>query len=107
MDGAPANLANITLRWMLHEIQELDSDIIFDNDGLDKLKIPTDCVRRIPNPELGTARTQTTTEPQPVQEVIPRWDEADKVDIKADIHDQLKIHPILWLLQIPSWTGKR
>lgn len=92
---------------MLHEIQELDCGVLFDNDGLDKFKVPIDCVRRIPNPEFGTKEAQAERELMRPQVVIPSWEEADKIDITAEMYDKLKIHPILWLLQIPSWTGRR
>jgi hypothetical protein len=46
------SLANIPFRWILHEIQSVDCGIIFDNYALDRMKIPTDCVRRVPRPKL-------------------------------------------------------
>lgn len=112
VDGAPMSLSNIPLRWMLHEIQELDCGVLFDNDGLDRLKIPIDCVRRIPNPELDVnqrklAGDRHLAQPSDVPHNIPTWDEADERDIKAPLHDRLKMKPLYWLLQIPSWTGKR
>ena len=108
LDGAPASLANIPFRWMLHEIQELDCGVLFDNNGLDKLQIPTDCVRRVPNPKLEADEERVDIEEQsdtPI--VIPSWSDADKLDVTAGLHDELKIHPLYWFIQIPTWTGKR
>lgn len=117
MDTAPVSLSNITFRWMLHEIQSVDCGVIFDNDALDRMEIPIDCVRRVPMPNLrsrdgsdervigseDSSSSQNTTLADP----ILSWEEADDKDITADMHDQLKIHPWLWFCQIPMWNGTR
>jgi len=98
LDTAPASLANIPFRWMLHEIYSTDCGVIFDNDALDRMKIPTDCVPRGPRPNLrsrdGSDETMVGSE-------------GFSQDIRANMHDELEIHPWWWLLQIPTLNGGR
>ncbi|KAG8831196.1 hypothetical protein FRC17_003486 [Serendipita sp. 399] len=148
VDNAPICLANISLRWMLHEIVKADCGILFDNASLDRLGIPYECVPRILEgeaPLIGADRWSGFASDGIVQEVagvvtrlangktlnsthvatsasgkgkltsmalggqrsILSWKDADEADAVAPIFDQLKIHPILWLFQIPSWDAKR
>jgi hypothetical protein len=115
LDTAPASLANIPLRWMLHEIQSVDCGVIFDNDALDRMKIPNDCVSRVPRPKLhprdGSDETVVGTDDSSqrtkITDPILNWKEANENDITAATHDQLKIHPAFWLLQIPTLNGGR
>jgi hypothetical protein len=115
LDTAPASLANIPLRWMLHEIQSVDCGIIFDNDALDKMKIPIDCVRRVPRPSMrsrdGSDETvigsDESSQNTKFGDPIVSWEKMDNTDIIADIHDELKMHPWEWLGQIPTLNGGR
>jgi Uncharacterized alpha/beta hydrolase domain (DUF2235) len=115
LDTAPASLANITLRWMLHEIQSVDCGIIFDNDALDKMKIPTDCVRRVPRPNLRSRDGSDSTvigsddssQNIKLADPIASWEKMEDTDIMAATHDELKMHPWYWLLQIPTLDGGR
>jgi hypothetical protein len=43
-DEEPHSLANISLRWMLHEIHRSESGIVFDYHALQNLGIPADCL---------------------------------------------------------------
>jgi len=125
LDTAPVSLSNITLRWMLHEIQSIDCGVLFDNDGLDRLNIPLDCVARVPTP-APTQNFREATDGRTIwvddagsdsdvgkkgklaqNKIIPSWKEADAKDIHGAIYDQLQIHPWFWLLQVPMWNGKR
>ncbi|KAG8830510.1 hypothetical protein FRC18_007956 [Serendipita sp. 400] len=154
VDNARICLANIPLRWMLHEIVKAECGILFDNAELDRLGIPYDCVPRtkegFKSPRGGTRDVHSDTSSyfapnevvQEVSEVISRlangkilsgapaetsssrkgkssavasgggrpilsWKEADEEDAVAALNDQLKIHPLLWLVQIPVWDSKR
>jgi len=121
LDTTSVSLANITLRSMLHEIQSIDCGVLFDNDGLDRLKIPLDCVTREPIPRAqefreatdGTCVEDTDSDSDAgkkanlTQDKILSWTEADDKDIVGAMHDQRKIHPLLWLFQVPMWNGKR
>jgi hypothetical protein len=105
LDTEQASLANITLRWMLHEIQSIDYDVIFDNAALDRMKIPTDCVRRVPRPNMRSRddpSQETTSATQ-----IMSWEQMEDIDIRAATHDELTIHPWWWLLQIPTLNERR
>jgi hypothetical protein len=115
LDSASASLANISLRWMLHEIQSVDCGVIFDNDALDRMKIPIDCVRRVPRPSLrsrgGSDETvvgsEASSQDIKLPDPIMSWEKMDDTDITTDIHDELKIQPLYWLLQIPTLIGGR
>jgi hypothetical protein len=115
LDTAPVSLSNITFRWMLHEIQSVDCGVIFDNDALDRMKIPVDCVRRVPRAsqrsrdgsDVTVVGSEDSSQNTTLADPILSWQEADDKDITADMHDQLKIHPWWWLCQIPIWNGTR
>lgn len=113
-DAEAPCLANIALRWMLHEIVKVDCGILFDNEALDDLGIPEDCVPRVPEGSISVSRQSSddTVIGSPETNAktklpLRNWKEADEFDAKGAIHDQLKLHPIWWLVQIPVWTGKR
>jgi Uncharacterized alpha/beta hydrolase domain (DUF2235) len=115
MDTAPASLSNITLRWMLCEIQSANCGIIFDNDALDRMKIPTDCVARLPRPNLRSrdgsddtvVGSDDSSQDTKLADPIMSWEKMEDADINAGIHDELHIHPWYWFLQIPTLNRKR
>jgi hypothetical protein len=100
---------------MLHEMQKLDIGITFDNDALDRLRVPVDCVRRVPRSELlirirsddTAVGKEYSTKESKVFSALKTWKQADEEDAKAGLHDELKKQPFWWLLQFPVWTGKR
>ncbi|KIM33347.1 hypothetical protein M408DRAFT_309602 [Serendipita vermifera MAFF 305830] len=108
-DVIESSLANISFRWMLHEIQKLDCGVVFDNEGLDMLRVPTDCVHRVSAAEsLSRIHSDDTAvgeedsdKNKKSRDSIPSWQEADHNDAKAIMHDQLKDNPLWYLLQSP------
>lgn len=108
-DAIPTSLANISFRWMLHEIQRLDCGVVFDNNMLDGFNVPIDCVRRTSGSEsLSRIHSDDTAvgeeDPNKASKVytsIPSWKEADRSDAEAAMHDQLRGNPIWYLLQSP------
>lgn len=108
LDTAPASLANISFRWMLHEIQSVDCGIIFDNDALDRMKIPTDCVRRVSRPDLrSNVDSNNSSQDIKISDPIASWEKMNVTDITADTHDELKMHPWWWLFQIPTLNRRQ
>jgi hypothetical protein len=117
VDGVPLNLSNIAFRWMLHEIVKAKCGIIFDDKGLDYLKVPYDCVPRgglssIPMKSSKSRDATAVGEEEPPKEKgvegsIMSWKQADGLDATAALHDMLKCNPLWWFLQVPCWTGKR
>ena len=115
-DSTPSALANIPLRWMLHEMDALDIGIMFNNEALDRLGIPEDCVRResgfrftrtrVRSDETAVDPSETTHKEKSL--VPPKtWAQLDEEDAMAGLHDELQIRPLWWLLQFPEWNGMR
>jgi len=100
---------------MLHEMEKLDIGIVFDNDALDRLQVPNDCVRRVPRSELlaricsddTAVGEEDYTKEGKTFSMVKTWKQADDADAKAGMHDELKKQPLWWLLQVPVWNGKR
>jgi hypothetical protein len=117
VNDAPRNLSNIPFRWMLHEIVKAKCGILFDDKGLDYLKVPYDCVPRGGISSLAmrlriSSEATAIGDGEPskgkgVDDTILTWKEADRLDAAAESHDMLKREPIWWLLQFPGWTGRR
>jgi hypothetical protein len=98
-----ASLANISFRWMLHEIQSIDNcGVIFDDDALDRMEIPIDCV-----PRRSRDGSDDSSQETRIADQIVSWEKMDDTDIETAMHDELKIHPWWWLLQIPTLNGGR
>lgn len=76
-NDAPHSLANITLRWMVREIVKSGCAIQFDEAALKRANIDIESVNSI---------TQ---------------DDQDALDT---IHDQLKLDPLWWILEIVPLT---
>lgn len=102
---------------MLHEIVKAKCGILFDNKGLDYLKVPYDCVPRdgmssIPMRMRVSSGATAVGEEEPskgkgVERSIVPWNEADGLDAAANLHNLLKSNPLWWFLQVPCWTSKR
>jgi hypothetical protein len=111
VNDAPRDLSNVPFRWMLHEIVKAKCGILFDDKGLDYLKVPSDCVPRggmssIPI-RLRVSSDATAIGDEEPSKGIMSWKEADRLDAAAESHDMLKLLPLWWFLQFPSWTGHR
>lgn len=85
-DSTTQSLANITLRWMLRQVLQSDCGIIFDNAALIRLNLPPITV---PTPNA----------PSPT-EIPDSQADLDEVDALQPLHDELKITPLWWLLEI-------
>lgn len=105
-------LSNIALRWMLHEVVEADCGILFDNENLDDLGIPDDCVPRVHEDggkltQQSSSETMAGTKKRYDAKHRPlSWREADKIDAEARMQDPLSDNLLWWLIQIPTWDGK-
>lgn len=114
-DGQDPNLANISFRWILHEVYKADCGVLFDPEGLDALKVPFDCVPRgssVSRLRVSSEDTAIGEEDSGKMKSIDKgpflsWKEADEQDLVAPMHDQLKLQPLWWLIQVPVWTGVR
>jgi len=100
---------------MLHEVQELNIGILFDNDGLDRLAIPTDCVERISDSDhhgrsptdITVVSISDTPEKKKIRDSILSWKEADHRDADIAMNLALKPWSPWWLLQFPVWNGEK
>jgi hypothetical protein len=124
-DTDAPKLANISLRWMLHEIH-CNSDVVFKNELLDQFNVPEDCVRRIKEDEIEAtehaAITRFATDDTVVnghhpssnkqvvakKKYIPVWERQDESDIKhAEIKDEMNMKQVWWYIaQLFTWSGK-
>lgn len=103
---------------MLHEVVKAKCGILFDDEGLDDLMIPIDCVPRTnpPDPEGGhrsegsdDSQDTLTGENQAnikVEEYLTTKT-ADRVDSNARVYDRMKSNPFWWLVQLPVWNGSK
>lgn len=120
-DSPTPSLSNIPLRWMLREIVKSNCGVLFCNDSLDRLGIPEDVVPRNSgesSPESqyrasleegsiqahGTPESVCTTLRDATVSVTSKG--ADEVDAMAELHNELRMNPIWWLLQWPLWKRK-
>ncbi|KIM33348.1 hypothetical protein M408DRAFT_61645 [Serendipita vermifera MAFF 305830] len=114
-DVKPEALSNISLRWMLHEMQQANCGILFDDKGLNRAGIPLDCVRRTANPgrRARTISDDTIVDtgyiPDEIKtrNQIESWEELDSRDAKAEINLALKPLSFWWLVQWPVVQGKK
>ncbi|PVF92193.1 hypothetical protein CPB86DRAFT_819843 [Serendipita vermifera] len=114
-DHTAANLANISLRWMLNHIW-YNSSVVFSDSALDEYNIPNDCVRRshYPRPKFTRTSSEETVvgEPEPIKNVVsnsdlPTWAEADHRDLfEAKFRDPLERVSFWWVTQLVTWSGK-
>jgi len=81
-DTETHSLGNISLRWMVHEVQKARCGVLFDEAALERASIP----------HLVFADTQP--------EVVPEDEVLDKGDALQPIYDQLKLNVLWWLLEI-------
>ncbi|GLB38659.1 putative uncharacterized alpha/beta hydrolase domain (DUF2235) [Lyophyllum shimeji] len=80
------SLGNISLRWMVREIQKARCGVLFEEAALERASIPP------------LVLADTSVEVTPGDEVL------DKGDALRPIHDQLKINPLWWLLEVIPLT---
>jgi hypothetical protein len=86
---------------MLNEINEVKC-IHWDDNGLDYLKVPYDCIPR--SKDHKPTNTKTVSQEEDEDEGILPWKEADRLDALAKRHDMLKVSPWWYLFQWPTWT---
>jgi hypothetical protein len=108
-DGTtPRDLSNIAFRWMLSEVNQIGC-IHWDDNGLDYLKVPYDCIPRgedHPKPTNTEAASKVASEATTDGEsegILP-WKEADRLDALASHHDMLHLNRWWYLFQLPTWT---
>jgi hypothetical protein len=114
-DTTPRDLSNVAFRWMINEINQVGC-IHWDDNGLDYLKVPYDCIPRgkdHPKPTNAEAVLKKPSEASTVSEeglskvedegILP-WKEADRLDALAKRHDMLKINRLWYFFQLPTWT---
>ncbi|KAG5338934.1 hypothetical protein C0989_005568 [Termitomyces sp. Mn162] len=96
-DKETHSLANISLRWMVREIQQARCGIIFDEKALQRLEIPrvvfeVDSVTKV---EVPTVREQEAE----------REDNLNAIDALQPMYDQLKVgNKLWWLLELMPLT---
>ncbi|KAG6816825.1 hypothetical protein H0H87_002668 [Tephrocybe sp. NHM501043] len=102
-DSEPHSLANISLRWMVRQVQKAHCGIMFDAQAMERAGIPLmvfadidTLVVKSPDVELPPT--------SPINEIE---EEEDAQDALEPINDQLKANPMWWVLEnIPltySW----
>jgi uncharacterized protein (DUF2235 family) len=89
LNTAPHTLADIPLRWMIEQIVQSNTQILFDYDAFARWNIPT-CIGQDPPPQGGGTST---------------GDDADVASLDAQdavqpITDQLWKAPLWWILEI-------
>ncbi|KAG6919254.1 hypothetical protein DXG01_008050 [Tephrocybe rancida] len=103
-DKEPHSLANISLRWMVRQVQQARCGIIFDEQALERAGIPV-----MVFPEAGDdVKRPESLIASPITEVEL---EEDAEDALQPIHDELKANPLWWLLEIIpliySWQDEK
>lgn len=99
---------------MLNEINQVGC-IHWDDNGLDYLKVPYDCIPRGKDHLKPTNTEAVSKKPSDVtivkeglskieDEGILPWKEADRLDALARRHDMLKVNRWWYFLQFPTWT---
>ena len=83
------SLANISLRWMVKQVVISQCGIKFDQGALGKAYI------NVPNIIPGVPSTSSASPGEDNREI-----QAQKLEVGADIHDELKIQWRWWLLEI-------
>ncbi|KDQ62719.1 hypothetical protein JAAARDRAFT_171302 [Jaapia argillacea MUCL 33604] len=112
-DGTPHSLADITLRWMIREIQASQCGVLFDASALKRLNIPEFGVRVPMEPstssepqqlQLGVTDKNEVKLNNPASTVASddKDGELNKVDALEPMHDELglKGNWAWWLLEI-------
>lgn len=95
-DGTQYSLSDITLRWMVREICTAQCGIRFDSAALQRLAIPADAF-----PSLFSTPSSPSS-PAGADTGKDAGEEArlDNVDSAQPVHDELKMMPLWWLLEI-------
>jgi hypothetical protein len=120
-DPHPADLASISLRWMLNQVW-LHSSVVFSKKMLEDYRIPTDCVPRTPRLQPADRVSKAASDHTFVEELhghapkaststssettIPTWAEADISDCVVAHQDELKKKPLWWITQLFVWHRK-
>ncbi len=112
-DTTPHSLSLISLRWMIHEIQEAKCGVLFDADALLRLGIPDDCVH---DANIHIAKESMHAPKASVKGFVrdellsdgayKTCEELDIRDATAPLHDPLGDW-YMWLLQFPRWLPGR
>ena len=90
------SLANISLGWMVKEVMVSQCGIKFDQEALKKAGIPTLDDHTQP---VAEQNRMEGPEPEPGVSSASLASHQDR-DVLAGVHDELKIQPLWWLLEL-------
>ncbi|ESK88013.1 hypothetical protein Moror_10818 [Moniliophthora roreri MCA 2997] len=99
LNTEPQSLANITLRWMVRQVVESQCGIQFTSAAMAELAIPL-----ITIPTIQDSRKPGLVQTRPDQPLDNQDRALDKVDASMPLHDELKIDPLWWILEIVPLT---
>ncbi|EJC98126.1 uncharacterized protein FOMMEDRAFT_162480 [Fomitiporia mediterranea MF3/22] len=93
-NNADGMLSDIPLRWMVREVVASQCGIQFDAATMARLNVHVS----LPGPEYFAAGINGTTPPGPRPSEVDIT--ADQVDSTKPLHDELKLDPLWWILEI-------